>query len=125
MKRLHDNTAWKSYDKSFRKLTESLELAWQKAVEVLRAKCISMSQKQNYGQPFLGKTASKALFCFTFNQGGCKNTPCPYSRPCQICSCQHPKIKCSPPTNELVIQEIPKPVKWDKLDKEFDDNDEE
>lgn len=79
MQRLHVNTAWKSYDKSFRKLTESLELAWQKAVEELRGKFVSMSKKQNYGQPFLGKTASKALFCFTFKQGECKNTPCPHA----------------------------------------------
>lgn len=36
-----------------------------------------------------------------------------------------PQYKCSPPTNNRVIQEIPKPVKWDKLDKETEDYDKE
>lgn len=99
MQRLHGDTAWRTYDESFRKLRESLELAWQKPVEELRGKCISMSQKQNYGQPFRGKTAAKVRFCFAFNQGGkCKNTPCPYSHSCQICSGQHSKLKCSSQT---------------------------
>lgn len=97
MQRLHGDTAWKTYDKSFRKLRESPELAWQKPVEKLRGKCISMSQKHKYGQSFRLKTVAKVHFCFAFNGGDAKPLY-PYSDSCQICSGQHPKLKCSSPT---------------------------
>lgn len=75
MQRLHGDTAWRTYDESFRKLRESLELAWQKPVEELRGKCISMSQKQNYGQPFRGKQRPKPASALLSIRGENAKTP--------------------------------------------------
>uniref|UniRef100_A0A8W8NJ74 C3H1-type domain-containing protein n=1 Tax=Magallana gigas TaxID=29159 RepID=A0A8W8NJ74_MAGGI len=99
MQRLHGDVAWRTYDESFRKLRESLAVDWQKPIEELRGKCIAMSNKQNFGQPFRGKQPGKVRFCFAYNQGGkCKLFPCPYSHSCQLCNGNHPKHKCSSST---------------------------
>lgn len=99
MHRLHVDGAWRTYDESFRKLRESLAVDWQKPIEESRGKCIIMSNKQSFGQPFRGKQPGKIRFCFAYNQGGkCKHFPCPYSHSCQLCNGNHPKHKCSSST---------------------------
>ncbi|XP_062592630.1 uncharacterized protein LOC134254963 isoform X2 [Saccostrea cucullata] len=99
MHKLYGDAAWRAYDESFRKLRESVDLAWQKPVEELRGKCIAQAIKPNYNAlPFRGKQAGRVRFCFAFNRGEkCKNTPCQFSHTCQSCRGQHPQYKCTSP----------------------------
>ncbi|XP_062590953.1 uncharacterized protein LOC134252480 [Saccostrea cucullata] len=98
LQKLHGDSAWRSYDESFRKLRETVDLPWQKPVEELRGKSLAVSTKQSNGQPFRGKQVGRiggVRFCFAYNQGNkCKSTPCPFTHICQACRGNHPKIKC-------------------------------
>ncbi|XP_062566820.1 uncharacterized protein LOC134229119 [Saccostrea cucullata] len=98
LQKLHGDSAWRSYDESFRKLRETVDLPWQKPVEELRGKSLAVSTKQSNGQPFRGKQVGRiggVRFCFAYNQGNkCKSTPCPFTLICQACRGNHPKIKC-------------------------------
>ncbi|XP_062598861.1 uncharacterized protein LOC134260311 [Saccostrea cucullata] len=98
LQKLHGDSAWRSYDESFRKLKETVDLPWQKPVEELRGKSLAVSTKQSNGQPFRGKQVGRiggVRFCFAYNQGNkCKSTPCPFTHICQACRGNHPKIKC-------------------------------
>lgn len=76
-------------------------------------------QEAKYGEPFRGRTAVKVCFCFAFNQGGARipHTLTPIHA--KYVATNNQSTNVHPEPNELVIQEIPTPVKWDKLDKEL------
>ena len=93
--RLHGDSAWRAYDESFRKLKETTELPWQKPIEELRGKCITLKPTSQISQPFRSKQAGRTKFCYAFNQGDkCKVNPCSFAHICQVCRGQHPKYKC-------------------------------
>ncbi|XP_061170772.1 uncharacterized protein LOC133180246 [Saccostrea echinata] len=98
LQKLRRDSAWRSYDESFRKLRETVDLPWQKPVEELRGKSLAISSKQSNGQPFRGKQVGRisgVRFCFDYNQGNkCKSTPSPFTHICQTCRGHHPKSKC-------------------------------
>lgn len=74
-------------------------------------------QEANYGQPFRGRTAVEVSFCFAFNQGNARTPLTPIHAKYVATNTQSTNVHPEP--NELAIQEIPTPVKWDKLDKEL------
>ena len=93
MASLHGDQAWRSYDESFRRLKESVNLPWQKTVDEFRIKAATLSSKVHRPQSFPSKNSSKT--CFVYNKGEkCKFYPCNYSHSCSNCKGNHPKAKC-------------------------------
>ena len=122
MNKLHGDTAWRSYDESFRHLKETADLPWQKPVDELRIRAIAMPAKHNNNPPFRGKQAGRAgiKFCYAFNQGDkCKSTSCRYVHVCQSCRGNHPKFK-SKKKNRIKNPNLPTPVKTNQLKHELE-----
>ena len=65
----HGDSAWRAYDKSFRKLKETTELPWQQPIEELKGKYITLKPMSQISQPFRSKQAGRTKFCYAFNQG--------------------------------------------------------
>lgn len=62
--------------------------------------------------PFEGIKRPKSTSALLQSGGKCKNTPCPYS--------QHPSLNVHSQPNEPMMQEIPTPIKWNKLEHELE-----
>lgn len=75
IQRLHGDTAWIAYDQSFIKLRESIELAWQKAVEELWGNVFLCLRRKNYGQPSWRKTAATEVVSALLQSEGCERAP--------------------------------------------------
>ena len=46
-----------------------------------------------------GDDDNKVKFCFKWNQGSCKRSPCPFKHACQVCGKNH-KVTSCPGTDE-------------------------
>lgn len=75
IQRLHGDTAWIAYDESFIKLRESIELAWQKAVEELRGNLFLCLRRKTMVSPLEEKQRPPKSFLLCFNQRGVKEHP--------------------------------------------------
>lgn len=75
IQRLHGDTAWIAYDESFIKLRESIELAWQKAVEELRGNIFLCLRRKTMVSHLEGKQRPPKSFLLCFNQRGVKEHP--------------------------------------------------
>lgn len=75
IQRLHGDTAWIAYDESFIKLRESIELAWQKAVEELRGNVFLCLRRKTMVSPLEGKQRPPKSFTALLQSEGCERAP--------------------------------------------------
>lgn len=74
IQRLHGDTAWIAYDESYK--AQGIDrISMAKSCWGTKGKCISLSQKKNYGQPSRRKTAATEVVSALLQSEGCERAP--------------------------------------------------